>query len=80
MEFILNHVDSPQRDVNLALCAAVLLIFILLLTLSFRGSRLRKRIDVLEHSLQQLVNAEQKRFLDELRDQPAARRPDSNGI
>ena len=66
LEFMRSHVESYQADIILALCAAVLLVFVLVLITLIRGRRLRKLVDELRKSVRRLNNDEEARYTREI--------------
>jgi hypothetical protein len=66
LEFLRSHVEIYQTDVILALCAAVLLIFVLVWIALSRGRRLGKKIDDLTYSVNGLLNQEGARYTREI--------------
>jgi hypothetical protein len=62
LEFMRGYIEGYQADIILALCAAELLIFIIILISIMRGRRLRKRVDELTYSVTRLLNEEAARY------------------
>ena len=62
LEFVRGYIEGYQADIILALCAAELLIFIMILILIRRGRRLKKRVDELTNSVTRLLNDEAARY------------------
>lgn len=76
LDLIWSGIDAYQRQIILALCVILFLLFILVLIALIRGRRLRRRMDLLQRSVQELANAEQMRFLKELRSQQKTKPPE----
>ncbi len=66
LEFMRRYIESYPADMILALCAAVLLIFVLVLIMLVRGRRLKKRVDQLTNSVRRLINDEEARYTREI--------------
>jgi hypothetical protein len=66
LEFLRSNIEIYRADVILALCAAVLLIFVLVWIALSRSRRLGKRIDDLTYSVSGLLNQEGARYTREI--------------
>ena len=61
-EFVRGYIESHHADIILALSAAELLIFIMILISIRRGRRLKKRVDELTYSVTRILNDEAARY------------------
>jgi hypothetical protein len=66
VEFMRSQVEGRQVDFILALTAAVVLIFILMLIAVIRGRRLRKGVGELRESVRKLIRDEEARYTREI--------------
>jgi hypothetical protein len=57
-----SYIESYHADVILGLCAAELLLFIIIVILMMRVRRLNKRIDALASSVTRFINDEAARY------------------
>lgn len=62
IKFMWSYLESYQADVVLALCAAELLIFIIILILIMRVRRLSGQIDELSGAVKRVINDEAARY------------------
>lgn len=62
IKFIWSYLEGYQAEVVLALCAAELLIFIIILILIMRVRRLSRRLDELSGALTRFLNNEAARY------------------